>query len=190
MEQRVIAPMSLPLDTDTHTLVQMLARPTRSEDAYWLLLSRGESALPAVRDGLRHPDATVRYQCCRVLDHYLTEDVLPGLVGMLNDDDPRVLIQVLHSLTCERCKEGACRPDAVAVLSGAMRLMEHNPSPRVRAMAAEVVGAAAHESEDALQALERVRASDPSAAVRKKISWYLPGGSVHKRTAPGPASGR
>jgi hypothetical protein len=168
----------------------MLASPTRSDDAYWLLLSRGEEVVPAVRRGLKHSNAAVRYQCCRILDHYVTEDVLPELMGMLEDDNPGVLIQVLHSLTCDRCKEGECRPDKAVVLSGAMRLVTDSPSPHVRAMAAEVLGAAVHESDEARAVLERVRAADASPAVRKKVAWYLPGGPIYKRTAPRTASAR
>lgn len=184
VEDRVSRVVSLPADLDDAALVAALADRVRAEDAYWLLMSRGESVVPAVRDGLRHQNPDVRYHCCRVLDHFLTEEVLPELVAMLDDTDARVLMQVLHSLTCERCKEGECRPDGAVVLAGAVRLMEHFAEPHVRAMAAEVVGASVHDSADALQALERVHATDPSSSVRKKVSWYLPGGPIYRKTAP------
>lgn len=184
MRRRAASVMSLPDDLDDATLVASLARPTRSEDAYWLLMSRGASAIPALKDGLCSPEGLVRYQCCRVLDHYVTEDVAPALVAMLDDDDPRVVCQVLHSLTCERCKEGECRPDAEAVFQGARRLLRDSAFPIVRSLAAEVVGAEVHARPAALVALQSAREDDPSPMVRKKVTWYLPGGPIFDRTAP------
>ena len=52
------------------------------------------------------------------------------------------------------------------------------------AVAAEVVGAAVHDSDEAGDALRRAYQHDPSPAVRKKASWYVPGGPIHRRTAP------
>ena len=184
MRRRVASVISLRDDLDDVGLVASLARPTCSEDAYWLLMSRGASAIPALKDGLRSPEGLVRYQCCRVLDHYLTEDVLPALVAMLDDDDPRVVCQVLHSLTCERCKEGECRPDAEAVFQGARRLLRDSTFPIVRSLAAEVVGAEVHARPDAIVALESARDGDVSPMVRKKATWYLPGGPIFNKTAP------
>ena len=39
---------------------------------------------------------------------------------------------------------------------------------------------------DAVAALNRARADDPSPLVRKKAGWHTPGGPVHRRTAPRP----
>lgn len=185
MRQRVTLVTSVPSDADDDYLVAHLGdTKTRAEDCYWLLMSRGMSAVPAVRRGLRSHDAKIRYQCCRMLDHWLDDGVLADLVQMLDEDDPAVLIQVLHTLTCERCKEGACRPDAAVVMNGAIKLAQNHPSPKVRAYALEVVGTAVHDSPLAAAIVENVLRQDPDPAVRKKATWYAPGGPIHRRSAP------
>ncbi len=69
----------------------------------------------------------------------------PGSVIALTEalDDPvaDVRVEAIHALACDRCKGGgSCRPDA-AILPTAMTLLRDDPSPAVRAMAAELVGA-------------------------------------------------
>jgi hypothetical protein len=39
----------------------------------------------------------------------------------------------------------------------------------------------------ARDALIHSAAQDPSPAVRKKASWYAPGGAIYRRTQPRPA---
>jgi HEAT repeat protein len=165
-------------------VVAELAVPHRAGAAYWLLLSRGEAVLDAVLAGLRdeHPD--VRYHCARMLDHLLVPKAVSELLSVLGDPDPRVRRAALHSLACDRCKAGDCRPDAAVVLADALRLLVEDLDPGVRMMAAEVAGLYVHQSPQARQALTRAVTTDPSAAVRKKIRWYLPGGPIYQRTAP------
>jgi HEAT repeat protein len=163
-------------------VVEELGVPHRAQAAYWVLLGRGERSLPAVRAGLQHEHADVRVHCCRIMDHFLAPDALTELLGMLDDSDARVRVAALHSLACDRCKEGDCRPDTRDVLDSATRLLTTDDSPHVRAMAVEVAGAFVHESADALQALEKAAASDGAPAVRKKAGWYLPGGTIYERT--------
>ena len=104
-------------------LVAQLAAPYRAVGAYRALLGRGFDALPVVRDGLRHESADVRLHCCRFLDHFLAPEVLDDLIAMLADPDHRVRCSVLHTLACDRCKEGSCRPDKARVLPGALGLL-------------------------------------------------------------------
>jgi hypothetical protein len=54
-------------------------------------------------------------------------------------------------------------------------------------MAAELVGKFVHTAPQAVAALQATWAHDPSPAVRKKASWYAPGGTIYQRTAPRPA---
>jgi hypothetical protein len=51
-------------------------------------------------------------------------------------------------------------------------------------MAAELVGKFVHTVPQAVAALQTAHAHDPSPAVRKKASWYTPGGTIYQRTAP------
>jgi hypothetical protein len=94
----------------------------------------------------------------------------------------------LHALACDRCKSGAVRPSAEAVLGVAIGILRDDGSPHVRARAAELVGAWVHSRPDAVAALEAAASGDSSPAVRKKASWYAPGGTIYRRTRPGKAS--
>jgi hypothetical protein len=50
--------------------------------------------------------------------------------------------------------------------------------------AIELAGAWAHSHPAAAAAVRRAAEDDPSPAVRKKASWYAPGGPIYRRTAP------
>jgi HEAT repeat protein len=164
--------------------VNKLAFPHHASAAYRALLRSGLDALPAVREGLCHESADVRYRCCQFLDHFLAAEVIDDLATMLNDPDPRVRCSILHTLACDRCKEGSCRPEEAKVLPHASALLANDPNPHVRAMAIEVVGRWVHTNPRAEAALLRAKASDSSSTVRKKAGWYAPEGTIYRRTVP------
>ncbi|MFG2780637.1 HEAT repeat domain-containing protein [Streptomyces prunicolor] len=91
------------------------------------------------------------------------------------------------STTPTRWCAAACFPDRLALLPRGFRLLERDPDPQARARAVELVGLWVHSRPDAVAALIRARADDPSPVVRKKAGWYTPGGPDHRRTAPRPA---
>jgi HEAT repeat protein len=165
-------------------LVSKLAIAHHARAAYRALRDCGLDALPAIRQGLRHRSPDVRYWCCQYLDHFLVPDAMDELVAMLDDPDNRVRCMALHALACDRCKEDACHLDEAKVLPRAIALMVDDPDPHVRASAIGMVGRWVHTTPDAEAALLRTKNSDASPAVRKKASWYVPGGTVHRRTAP------
>ncbi len=165
-------------------LVETLAVSYRATAAYNRLLKLGDEALPAVRAGLRHNCPDVRFHCCRFLDRYLRPEILPDLIAMLNDSDSRVRTTTLHTLACDRCKEGSCRPEEAQVLPPAMKLLASDPSAHVRAMAIEVIGQFIHSNSSAVEAIKTAAQSDPSSAVRKKARWYAPGGTIYRRSLP------
>ena len=167
-------------------LVGVLGDPHRGFRAYRELLAAGRTALPAVRRGLEAPDARVRRQCVRLLDHLVDEESLPDLLAMLEDPAPGVRIDVLHALACDRCKTGGCRPSEADVLAPAVLLLREDPNKYVRAMACEVVGRWVHTSPGAEDALCRARDADPEPSVRKKAGWFAPGGTIHRKTMPRP----
>lgn len=167
-----------------HQLIEALAVPHRATDAYRALLDLGVSALPAVRAGLKHDSSDVRFHCCRFLNRYLSPDTLPDLLAMLSDGDERVRCSALHTLACDRCKEGDCRPEEAQVLPAAMDLLAGDPDAHVRAMAIEVVGQFVHSNALASAAIAIARQDDPSSTMRKKAGWYAPGGPIHRRTTP------
>jgi HEAT repeat protein len=152
------------------------------------LLDLEIQALPAVRAGLRHENADVRLHCCRFLDRYLSPDTLSDLMDMLSDSDQRVRCSALHTLACDRCKEGTCKPKEAEVLPRAMKLLQCDPDAHVRAMAIEVVGQFAHTSNLAAAAISAAQQGDENPTVRKKAGWYVPGGPIHRRTKPKPSS--
>ncbi|MBR0719821.1 HEAT repeat domain-containing protein [Bradyrhizobium liaoningense] len=167
-----------------HHIIEELAFPYKAPNAYRALVDLGIQALPAVRAGLRHDNPDVRLHCCRFLDRYLSPDTLSDLIGMLNDGDERVRCSALHTLACDRCKEGTCRPEEAEVLPKAMKLLERDPDAHVRAMAIEVVGQFVHTNALAAAAISAAQQSDENPTVRKKAGWYVPGGPIHSRTKP------
>jgi HEAT repeat protein len=164
------------------SLVGYLADPHRRVLAYQLLLQRGGEARDAVCQGLGDRDPQVRAQCCRVLDHIMDAESVAALVGALSDPAEEVRVQALHALACERCKDGQCRPAPGLVLPSALRLLGSDASARVRTMAVELVAAWADTHPAAAAALATAATADGSSVVRKKASWYIPGGTIYRRT--------
>ena len=121
-----------------------------------------------------------------VLDHLMDAQSVPLLIEALDDPAERVRVAAAHALACDQCKDGGCRPEAEAVLPRAIALLAGDESAHVRAMAVEVVGQWVHSHPAACSAIERAAVQDPAPAVRKKASWYAPGGSVYRRTKPRP----
>jgi HEAT repeat protein len=169
-----------------HELIEALAVPHKATSAYRTLLDLGTSAVPAVRAGLQHNNPDVRFHCCRFLDRYLSPETLSDLLGMLTDGDKRVRCSALHTLACDRCKEGDCRPEEHQVLPSAMKLLASDPDAHVRAMAIEVVGQFIHANLLASAAIATAVRVDPNSTVRKKAGWYAPGGPIRRRTKPKP----
>ena len=164
--------------------VARLADLPRAKRAYWHLVLSGEAALPAVRTGLSSPDPVVRAQCTKVLDHLVDDTSFPLLIAMLTDSAADVRLEALHALACDRCKDNACRPAPDQMLGPAITILRDDPNRRVRQVACELVGRWVHSHSAAAEALAGVAASDPDAAVRKKASWYAPGGTIHRKTRP------
>jgi HEAT repeats len=100
---------------------------------------------------------------------------------------PEVRVMALHTLACDRCKEGDCRPAEAKVLPKALQILNDDADAHVRAMAVEVVGQYVHINPIAEQVLMETNKKDSSPTVRKKAGWYAPGGPIHNRTAPRPA---
>jgi HEAT repeat protein len=167
-------------------LIELLADPHRSVHAYTRLLTLGSEAAGAARCGLSHPQARVRAYCCKILDHLMDAESIPALIEALADPAEPVRIEAAHALACDRCKTDACRATPEAVLPPAITMLADDPSAQVRARAAELVGLWVHTHPAARDALNHAAAQDPSPAVRKKASWYAPGGSIYRRTQPAP----
>ncbi|HEY1345753.1 MAG TPA: HEAT repeat domain-containing protein, partial [Streptosporangiaceae bacterium] len=125
-----------------------------------------------------------REYCCQVLDHTMDMASAPALILALSGPAGRVRIAAAHALACDRCKNDACQPAAADVLAPAISMLASDPDPHVRATAIELAGRWVHSHPAACQAIEQAAAHDPSPAVRKKASWYAPGGTIYCRTKP------
>ena len=178
-----------PIDASEDVPVDALGSEPRRPGAFRELLRRGAAAVPAIREGLNHAHPPVREQCCKLLDELLVPDTVGELTARLDDPDARVRVAAVHALSCDHCKPdaAACFPERVALLHRAIRLLERDPDPQVQTRAVELLGLWVHSRPDALAALNRANADDPTPLVREKAGWYTPGGPIHRRTAPRPA---
>jgi HEAT repeat protein len=165
-------------------LVSKLAISHHARSSHRALLTCGPDALPAIREGLRHQSADVRYWCCQFLDRFLVPAMMDDLIAMLDDPDNRVRCSALHTLSCDRCKEGSCRPEEAKLMPRAIALVAGDPDPHVRAQAIGLAGRWVHTNADVEAVLLNAMKSDPSPAVRKKASWFVPGGTIYQRTIP------
>lgn len=163
-------------------LLNQLAIKHHAKAAYRKLFALGFAVVPIAKEGLKHEHPSVRYYCCSLLDHFLAPEALEDLISMVNDPDPEVRVMALHTLACDRCKEGDCRPAEAKVLPKALQILNDDSNAHVRAMAVEVVGQYVHTNKNAEQALIEANKKDSSPTVRKKAGWYAPGGPIYKRT--------
>jgi HEAT repeat protein len=169
---------------ETAELIAQLAIRHHAKTAYRQLFSMGFEVVPVAREGLHHENASVRYYCCSLLDHFLVSEALEDVVSMVHDPDPKVRVMALHTLACDRCKEGDCRPAEAEVLPTALQILNDDGDAHVRAMAVEVVGQYVHTNPIAERALVETNKDDSSPTVRKKAGWYAPGGPIYKRRLP------
>jgi HEAT repeat protein len=172
---------------DYRGLVTSLGVEHRAREARRRLMRAGSAATPELRRGLKDPNPLVRIGCCVVLDHHLDEAAIGELIDNLDHAHSGVRAWALHALACDRCKEGACRPEEARVIALVIRLLEHDPIVKVREMAAGLLGPSVHRSAAACEALRRAHGSDTSPVVRKIAGWYLPGGSRYERLKPKPS---
>lgn len=166
--------------------VEELGINHRAQAALRGLMAAGPLATPIVRQGLQHPNPTVRVGCCKVLDHFLDESALPELIENLAHRDEEVRSWALHALACDKCKEGVCRPGEADVIPLAVEMLLTDKSRRVRQMAAGLLGPSVHRRPDVLQALEQARQQDEHPVVRKIAGWFTPGGPRYEQLRPKP----
>jgi HEAT repeat protein len=114
-------------------LVGQFANAQLRYQAFRQVQTAGAEALPAIREGLSHPDWRVRQLCAMLLDHVWDEPSLRRLVLALHDPKLKVRRAAVHSLGCDRCKGGENPIDAVPLLAERLR---EDKSIKVRRMAA------------------------------------------------------
>ncbi len=131
--------------------------------AFLALYSRGAGTLPAVRDGLEHPDWNVRRWCALFLDNFADAESLEALVPLLEDPKADVRVWAVHSLACESCKDGPNPIDAVPLLLDRIAM---DASVRVRRQAVAML--AHHRTPDVrvLPAFKRILATEEDRKLR------------------------
>lgn len=154
-------------------LLEKLAVPHLERAAYWRLFALSASDNAVARRGLRHPDAHVRATCCQILDHFLDDVALAEVLEHVTDDDPRVRGWALHTLGCDRCKEGACRPGEADFVPAAIDRLENDPIAKVRLTAVTTLGPAITRNPIVAAALARAAEHDSDRAVRKAAARFL-----------------
>jgi HEAT repeat protein len=156
----------LPARSDFDGWVGQLARSQGRRQAKRHLMLAGPPALPAVRRGLRHPEAIVRRLCVGILDHLVDEESLPDLVAALDDEDPNVCGRALHALACDACKQQDFRPGDDLFVPRALELLRDHPDPDVRAAAIDALGKVAHRRAEVAAALEAAAREDAHPGIR------------------------
>jgi hypothetical protein len=155
----------------------------RQKDAHWKLRLMGPVARPAVEEGLFADDAELRVQCTLLIDHLAGNDSFELMLLLLDDPDPRVRQHAMHALACDRCKaDDVCALPAREIIDAAAGVLQRDPQPHVRAIALEALARWMHSDDGARRALASAASDDPSPYIRKKASWYLPGGKTYERT--------
>ena len=119
-------------ETPPSALVALFADSTLRVETLSRLQQLGHAALPAVREGLKHPDWHVRHWCAIYLDRGADPATLGDLVPLLTDPEPKVRRWAIHSISCEHCKDYECPLDVVPLL---IDRAERDPVKRVRKMA-------------------------------------------------------
>lgn len=155
-----------PAPNDFDGWVGQLARSHLRQQAKRHLRLAGPPAVPALRRGLRHPQAIVRRISAGILDQLVDQESVPHLVAALDDEDPAVCARALHALACDACKQTDTRPDDELFVPRALEFLRHHSNADVRAAAVDALGKVAQRRPDVALALAAAAAEDSNPAIR------------------------
>lgn len=111
-------------------LVAQLGGPPAQRGTAWeVLLAQGVAARSAVLEGLGHASWEVRRWCAIWLDRFADPESLPALIPLLRDPMSKVRLFAVHSVACDRCKQGENPVDVVPLL---IERIQQDESIRVR----------------------------------------------------------
>jgi HEAT repeat protein len=116
-------------EEDPRELVARLADDEGRWERFTRLQAIGPQARDAVREGLANANWQVRRWCAIWLDHFADAESLEALVPLLHDPKSKVRLFAVHSLACDRCKDGDNPLDVVPLLIERIR---NDESIRVR----------------------------------------------------------
>jgi hypothetical protein len=106
-----------------------------------------------------------RRECLFFLDHHANDESMDTFAVALADPVDFVRNRALHSLACESCKVGPL--GSAEVLPAVVAVLEHDPSPDLRAKCLPVLVRLSRDDPAARDALERTAAEDPDELVRR-----------------------
>jgi HEAT repeat protein len=95
-----------PETQDLRYTVEKLADRATLGEAWKLMHEAGQAAVGPAREGLSHPHPRVRQFCAMFLDEHWDESALQRLILALHDPKLKVRKAAVHSLGCDRCKNG------------------------------------------------------------------------------------
>jgi HEAT repeat protein len=113
-------------------LVAEFANGQNRMSAFLALYSRGAKALPAVRKGLQHANWQIRRWSAILADNVADGETLRALTSLLHDPKAEVRVWAVHSLSCERCKDG---PNPIDVIPLLLERIEQDSNIKVRRQA-------------------------------------------------------
>jgi hypothetical protein len=106
---------------DYHELVEQLGDPATRNAAYVELNKIGQVAVGAAREGLSHPNWRVRQFSAMFLDNHWDDAALKRLILNLHDPKLKVRKAAVHSLGCDRCKNGENPIDVLPLVAERIR---------------------------------------------------------------------
>jgi len=65
-------------------------------------------AQAALIEGLKYPNAKVRWWCLQLMDHLADASFIPSILPLLDDPVGKVRRHAVHALTCDVCKPDKC----------------------------------------------------------------------------------
>lgn len=110
-----------------------------------------------------HPQPRVRFLVAQAMDHFADERCATTLHTLLRDPVPRVRWAAIHSLSCEACKL-APLPQINSLTETLIELALHDPSIKVRRVAAYELGASCQDSRALALLPQLVVDPDPTIA--------------------------
>jgi hypothetical protein len=145
-------------------LVAEFANGPNRMPAFLALCGRGAVALPAVRQGLQHANWHVRHWSAILADNFADVETLRELIPLLEDPRPEVRVAAVHSLSCERCKDG---PNTIDVIPLLLERIARDPNIRVRRQAVAML--AYHRTPDprVLPILCQIASQEADAKLRR-----------------------
>jgi hypothetical protein len=106
---------------DYRDVVKKLGDSATRSAAYVELQNIGQDAVGAAREGLSHPNWRVRQFSAMFLDNYWDDAALKRLILNLHDPKLKVRKAAVHSLGCDRCKNGENPIDVLPLVAERIR---------------------------------------------------------------------